>query len=198
MKSNEFEGCKCPESSPNCSATEIDASSCKFFKGDNGKCLRHTGSHNCCSDKGVLRQMFGCSSEAKALTEKRKARLCHHVNTWKGKGLERFKTWQSHCCFKSKLARIIQVEGRKQLGIGWGDLKSPDCRGLTLEEIQRIDFSKIKFDELFEEVKAKTQAALEAKKSEIQSKISGLKSNPEQMSELIGKKINKFYKDARD
>ncbi len=160
--------------------------------------MRHTSGHNCCSDKGALRQLFGCSTEAKALAEKRKAKLCHHVHTWKGKKLERLKTWQSHCCFKSKLARIIQVEGRNQLGIDWGDPKNPDCRGLTLEEIQRIDFSKINLDELFAEVKEKAESSAAAKKGEIQNKIQNLKDSPEQMSELIGKRINKFYKDARD
>ena len=56
------------------------------------------------------------------------------------------------CCFSNILEKIIQVQGRAQLGINFGSGGSPDCRGLTLEELERIDFSLIDFSEFAQEV----------------------------------------------
>ena len=36
--------------------------------------------------------------------------------------------------------------------MGWGEPKEPLCRGFTIEEIQRIDFSKLDLREVFEEL----------------------------------------------
>ncbi|WP_028842915.1 conjugal transfer protein TraN [Thermodesulfovibrio yellowstonii] len=63
----------------------------------------------------------------------------------------------SHCCFNSKLARIIHEQGRPQLnsfgpGGGWGDPKSPNCRGLLPEEFQAMDFNKIDLSEYLEDI----------------------------------------------
>ena len=44
--------------------------------------------------------------------------------------------------FGSKLGRILQEQGRGQLGVGWGD-----CRGLTVAEIERIDFERLDLSE---------------------------------------------------
>jgi conjugal transfer mating pair stabilization protein TraN len=38
------------------------------------------------------------------------------------------------------------------LGLGWGEGKNPQCRGLSIEEIQRIDFSKIDLREIHEDI----------------------------------------------
>jgi len=47
------------------------------------------------------------------------------------------------------LARIIQEQGRTQLGIGWGGSRNPDCRGFTPAELQQIDFAQIDFSEFY-------------------------------------------------
>ena len=49
------------------------------------------------------------------------------------------------CTFGSKLGRILQEQGRKQLGRGWGD-----CRGLTVAEIEGIDFGSLDLSEFTE------------------------------------------------
>jgi conjugal transfer mating pair stabilization protein TraN len=54
---------------------------------------------------------------------------------------------KTFCCFSSPLARIIHEQGRPQLGIDWGGPKSPNCRGFTIDEFQKLDFSKIDFSE---------------------------------------------------
>ena len=49
------------------------------------------------------------------------------------------------CNFNSKLARIINEQGRPQLNKGWGSASNPECKGFTPEEFQKLDFSKIDF-----------------------------------------------------
>lgn len=58
---------------------------------------------------------------------------------------------KSFCCFNSKMARIIQEQGRRQLKSfnGFGSVEHPECRGLTPEEFQSLDFSKIDLSEYF-------------------------------------------------
>jgi conjugal transfer mating pair stabilization protein TraN len=191
MKSSDLEGCKCPNSKETCTPNEIDTRSCKFFSGNNYVCRCHTGELNCCGDRGFLRGIFKCNQSEKDLIPKRQSGLCHHVGSWRGKKLEFYKKWQSHCCFKSKIAKIIQVQGRAQLHIEWGDRKNPDCKALTLDEIKRIDFSKIDFSEAFSEFEVKSKASIDGKQPNMKSKIEDLKNSPSQSA--INKKIQEFY-----
>jgi conjugal transfer mating pair stabilization protein TraN len=58
---------------------------------------------------------------------------------------------RSYCQFDSKLAQIVQQQGRNgQLHIGFGGASSPDCRGLRLKN-QRIDFNKLDFTNFMED-----------------------------------------------
>lgn len=191
MKSTDLEGCKCPEGKETCIPNEIDTRNCKFFSGKQHICRCHTGEFNCCGDRGFLRGLFKCEQHEKDLIQKRRSGLCYHYGSWRGKKLNFFKSWQSHCCFKSKIAKIIQIQGRDQLGIGWGDRKNPDCRALTLDEIKRINFSKIDFSEAFSEFESKSKSSIDANQSNMQSKIENLKNNPSQ--NMINKKIKDFY-----
>ncbi|KAB0545467.1 hypothetical protein F7Q90_24710 [Pantoea stewartii subsp. stewartii] len=60
---------------------------------------------------------------------------------------------EGYCQFDSKLAKIIQDQGRRgQLGIGFGSSKSPDCRGLTVDELQHLDFSAINFADFYDDL----------------------------------------------
>ena len=54
------------------------------------------------------------------------------------------------------MARLIQQSGRPQVGRGWGSPETPDCNGLSAEELSRMDFTKIDFSELFEEIRSQT------------------------------------------
>lgn len=112
---------------------------------------------NCCSSMkgwGKDANLCRCSGGEKGLAIKREKGLCHSIGTYChqkdpafGKCLVK-KT--NFCCFSSKLARIFQEQGRMQLGIGWGQPSSPNCRPLTLDELTRLDFSKFDMEELFE------------------------------------------------
>ena len=70
-----------------------------------------------------------------------------------------------HCCFNTKLGRIIQEQGRPQLksfnGIGWGTPEDPLCRGFTPEEFQALDFSKMDLSEYYSEIEARAQSDIQ-------------------------------------
>ena len=91
------------------------------------------------------------------------------------------------------MAKIINVGGKEQLGIGWGDIKYPNCRPLTLEEIRRIDFAQIKFDEMFADMENKARSKMSATQENMKNKMNAAQGNPAGMSEVINKKIKKFY-----
>ncbi|MBY0501699.1 MAG: conjugal transfer protein TraN [Alphaproteobacteria bacterium] len=129
-----------------------------IFKGDEHQCSKHILSFkDCCgSGKGWGKSLGlgGCKSKEKLLHEKRKRRLCHYVGTYCAKKVlgKCVKKKSSFCCFGSKLLKAFQEQGRKQINLGWGKAKKPLCRGFTIEEIQRIDFSKLDLREAFEDL----------------------------------------------
>jgi conjugal transfer mating pair stabilization protein TraN len=60
---------------------------------------------------------------------------------------------RSYCQFDSKLAQIVQQQGRNgQLHIGFGGASSPDCRGITVAELQGIDFNELDFTNFMEDL----------------------------------------------
>ena len=70
---------------------------------------------------------------------------------------------ESHCCYNSKLARIIQEQGRQQLPSvgGFGTPRAPNCRGFSAEEFQALDFSKVDLSEYYAELRTKSQGLIE-------------------------------------
>jgi conjugal transfer mating pair stabilization protein TraN len=97
--------------------------------------------------------MFLCSAEEKTLDVKDRMGLCHYVGTYcsdKVLGVCTSKR-KNYCCFESKLSRLLQEQGRAQLGKTWGKAKDPDCTGFLIEEFQKLDLSKMDFTEVYSE-----------------------------------------------
>ena len=107
-----------------------------------------TDAKNCCSINGWL---IGCHEDEKKLAKARQKKLTVHVGDYKatcalGKCVERVETY---CVFGSKLARLIQQVGRsEQLGISFGSAKQANCRGISPQELQQIDFNRIDFSDV--------------------------------------------------
>jgi len=129
-----------------------------LFKGEKRRCSKDiVNFKDCCGHAKGWGKDLGlsdCSPDEKLLNKDRKKGLCHRVGTYctmkeLGVCIEK-KT--SFCCFSSKLLKAFQEQGRAQIGMGWGKPKSPICRGFTIEEVQRIDFSKLDLREVFEEL----------------------------------------------
>ena len=129
-----------------------------FFKGGNNQCSKYTLHFNdCCgSGKGWGKSLglSRCKPEEKLLSQKRAKKLCHYVGTYCAKKVlgKCVKKKSSFCCFSNKLLKAFHEQGRPQIGMGWGAPKTPLCRGFSIEEIQRIDFSKLDLSEAFEDL----------------------------------------------
>jgi len=113
--------------------------------------------YDCCGKlKGLATKLklTSCNAEEKLLAEQRSKNQCQYVGNYKRKviGLWTSSKMHVYCCFPTKLSRIVQQEGRKQIGKGWGEPKKPNCSGFTLAELERLDFSKFDLSEFFEDI----------------------------------------------
>lgn len=102
----------------------------------------------------VVMELMECEQSEQVLSMRRGAGLCHYIGQYcsqkaLGSCVERTKGF---CCYNSRLAKIISVEGRKQLGKSFGTPESPECGGFTSAEIELIDFSTIDFSEFLAEI----------------------------------------------
>ena len=70
---------------------------------------------------------------------------------------------RSFCCFNSKLGRIIHEQGRVQLKAfdGYGEPKTPECRGFTPAEFQALNFSELDLSEYYDELQARSESQLQ-------------------------------------
>jgi conjugal transfer mating pair stabilization protein TraN len=161
----------------------------KVFQGQTMGCNKFmTGFNNCCSSmKGWGRSagLHKCDQREKALAAQRDKGLCVRVGTYCAEWLKLVKTCirkkTNFCCFGSKLARILHEQGRAQLGKGWGSAKSPDCKALTIDELSRIDFSKLNLSELFADIEAITNtSASKSFPKQMQNQMPKLQQNIDQ------------------
>lgn len=116
---------------------------------------------NCCNTSNAMNPMFCDVSKEGAVAQKVAQNMCHYVGTYCSEEWALIGCVQSkkvYCCFNSKLARIINEQGRNQLKSFqpdvWGTPENPVCRGFTPEEFQMLDFSKIDLSEFFEDIKS--------------------------------------------
>jgi conjugal transfer mating pair stabilization protein TraN len=115
----------------------------------------------CCSHDKVFLGLVPCKEEEKLLDKNKEGRKCHYIGEYCSKELNLLVTKiciqhkKTYCCFNSKLARIINEQGRSQLKRSWGDAKSPNCRGFKPEDFQKLDFSKMDLSEFYKDVSAK-------------------------------------------
>jgi conjugal transfer mating pair stabilization protein TraN len=145
---------------------------------------------NCCSS-GIAMKNQGkilliipqCNINDAETVLRKDAGVCHYVGKFCSKKLKFpgssicLQHKKSYCCFHSKLGRIIQEQGRPQLKSfncsgSWGDPKSPNCRGLTPEEFQMIDFDKVNLSEYFGEIAEQIQGKAAQIQQTEQEKIS--------------------------
>lgn len=101
--------------------------------------------------------MMACDQTSMETAMQAGSGYCHEAGTYCKKKIPLLGCVQqakSYCCFNSKLARIIHEQGRPQLKNfnGWGDAKSPQCRGFTPDEFSAINFGEIDLSEYVEDM----------------------------------------------
>lgn len=115
------------------------------------------GFSNCCKDSGWGQDvgLARCSSDEKALAKAKKDKLTVSVGEFCSKKVLGvcLEKKRSYCQFDSKLAQIVQQQGRNgQLHISFGGASSPNCRGITVDELQRINFDSLDFTNFMEDL----------------------------------------------
>ncbi|HHF7375635.1 conjugal transfer protein TraN [Legionella bozemanae] len=128
-----------------------------IFTGTNSTCRKVKADvRNCC---GGSYHMTHCSDDEKRLAKAKEEGRAFNVGTFCAKKelgicLEEKESW---CVFPTKLAAILQIQGRfYQLGIHFGWAKDEDnkanCRGITPEELERINFSALDLSPITQEL----------------------------------------------
>jgi conjugal transfer mating pair stabilization protein TraN len=111
---------------------------------------------NCCTTslKGWGTNLGAkCSKDEKDLIDKRQKNRCVYVGKENKQTMGVTTIVKHHwCCFGSLFNKVVQLQARKQLGISFGSGGKTDCRGLTLQEIMNLDFSKMDFSEFFVDI----------------------------------------------
>jgi conjugal transfer mating pair stabilization protein TraN len=140
---------------------QFDPETLTLFRGTRNTCSSKVfGVLNCCKGKGFplipgisLLVALGCNREEVLLHERDAQGLCAYVGTYcsdkfLGVCLTKKKVY---CCFESKLSRILQEQGRRQLRKPWDKPKEEQCEGFTLDEFARLDLSQMDFSEVYAE-----------------------------------------------
>lgn len=146
------------------------------------------GTLNCCADKGWAKGIFAnCSGAEKDLGRaKEKGGLVVYVGRYcstkaMGACLEHKR---AYCIFPSRIAYDVQVGGRRaQLGRDFADPKTPDCSGLTQNELAHIQLDKIDFSNVIADERKKARFPNDNNaKSTIERKIKAMASQSEDYS----------------
>lgn len=138
---------------------QSDGYNFKIFEGLARHCSKKPGDYsNCCRvevpGKGWGRNLGAkCTSDENYLMEQRQKNLCVYAGKHSSKTAGVTTVTKHHfCCFNNILEKTIQVQGRSQLGQNFGSGGSTNCRGLTLDELEHIDWSLIDFSEVAAEI----------------------------------------------
>ena len=100
--------------------------------------------------------MLSCNEEEGKLAMKEGAKLCRTIGSWCsscirifGRCVSCIEDTTSKCCFNSVLARIVNEQGRVQVGKSWGGARNPDCSGFSVAQLQRLDFAAMDLSEFY-------------------------------------------------
>lgn len=136
----------------------VDANSLKFdiFAGSAMHCHNKTSIHsNCCNESGWLKSagLVKCPVQVRQLASEVRKGKCEYVGEYCAKkekitGICLRKT-KTYCCYPSVLAKTIHRGARSQLGKNLGSAEHPRCVGLSINDIEAIDFSKVDFQEFY-------------------------------------------------
>ena len=108
----------------------------------------------------VVEDLTKCDTQEQMLGLKRGQNLCTYVGTYCSESINLLvasicmENTQSYCCYNSLLAKLINEQGRAQIGKAYGSAQSPDCSGFTTAQFAQIDFSKIDLSQFTAQIMA--------------------------------------------
>lgn len=134
---------------------QVQSHQASIFKGEVQECEKYIlNLRDCCTDDGFLEGLIHCPLDMQVLQhaklENRAVPLGHYKHHLLG------TTRYVYCVFPTKLSGIVQIQGRyNQLHIPFGEAEKPNCRGITPEELERINFKALDIHELVDELTSK-------------------------------------------
>ena len=128
-----------------------------IFTGVGASCdKKPIGLSDCCADDGWGNDigLTECSAEEKGLAKAKEGGLTIELGQYCAEKVLGIciRKKKSYCQFDSKMARIIQEQGKVQLGLDFGSKENPVCTGITPEQMQHLDFSNIDFSDFYEDM----------------------------------------------
>ena len=136
----------------------MDPNQVTAFTGKAMACRKSAaGFSNCCKSGGWGQSagLAHCNTEEKEIGTGKEKKLVVKVGSYCSKKVLGvcLQQKEGYCVFDSKLARIVQEQGRRdQLGISFGSGESPDCRGIKVAELQGIKFDHIDFSDFYDDL----------------------------------------------
>jgi len=123
----------------------------------------------------IITEWLACDPNEQTMQLKRGQNLCVYLDTYcsskvLGVCVERK---EQHCCFNSVLAKLINRQGRAQLG-----LPMDQCGGFTQAQLQALDFSRIDLSEFIATITPKDIGAGETTST---------------VSDTVNKKVTDYY-----
>ncbi len=97
----------------------------------------------------MIKLIWKCEKQEFEMNAKRHLKSCTYLGSYcktDAIGLCIEKR-ESYCCFNSPLSRIIQEQVRPQLGMPFGDAEHPQCDGIPMERMEKVDWSQVNLDE---------------------------------------------------
>lgn len=99
----------------------------------------------------LVGMIYECEEEELDLAMKVELLSTHYLGSYckdkvLGSCIEKRKVY---CTFDSPLSRIVMEEIYKQpqMGLSWGTTKNPNCQGLPLEDMDKVDWDLVNLDE---------------------------------------------------
>lgn len=136
----------------------MDPESVTAFTGKALACRQSAaGFSNCCKSGGWGQDagLAQCNTEEQEIGTGKEKKLVVKVGSYCSRKVLGvcLQKKEGYCVFDSKLARIVQEQGRRdQLHISFGDASSPDCRGIKVAELQGINFGRIDFSDFYNDL----------------------------------------------
>lgn len=137
------------------SANQVRSGAPAIFTGTPQECKKYPlGFRDCCTDSGWGDWVKHCPEDLQALQRAKQENRVVYLGSYKNHKLGAHH--YTYCIFPTKLVSIVQIQGRGgQLGIPYGTAEYPNCRGLTPEELERINFAALDLSPIQQELIAR-------------------------------------------
>lgn len=129
-----------------------------IFSGIGMSCTNYIAKFmDCCRENpsgwGEMMALGHCTKDELEISKLRQKKQCIHIESRCTHLFDKFNPFSkcvektsSFCCYDSILTRIMIEEAKKQLGRNFGTVKNPDCSGISLDDLDPQDKTKIKVD----------------------------------------------------